>query len=155
LIVRFFAKGPDLIMEGTVAIFLFWLILAICVGAWASSRGHSGFGMFLLSVLLSPLIGFIIEAVRAPNRAEVENREVATGAMKKCPACAELVRAEATKCRYCGEALAVQTVTAQRQCSTCGAVYTSAAAQNCARCGEALGAVASGNDEGAGKAFGG
>jgi hypothetical protein len=71
-------------------IFFGWLILSILVGVYASNRGHSGFGMFLVAVLLSPLIGFLIEAVRAPNVAAKEAEQVQSGAMKKCPACAEL-----------------------------------------------------------------
>ncbi len=86
--------------------FLVWAVLSALVGAWASSRGHSAFGMFLASVLLSPLIGFLIEAIRGKNVLAAEHEAIAVGAMKKCPACAELVRSEAAKCRYCGEVFA-------------------------------------------------
>lgn len=39
---------------------VFWIILAIMVGAFADSRGRSGFGYFLLSAVFSPLLGLII-----------------------------------------------------------------------------------------------
>lgn len=93
---------------------ILWLLFALLVGMYASSKGHSGFGMFLVSVLLSPLIGFLIEAVRNPYAPAIEQAALATGGMKKCWACAELVKAEAVKCRYCGEALpAVNSQTAE------------------------------------------
>lgn len=40
-----------------------WLFFAALVGMFANSRGRSGFGFFLLSALLSPLLGFVIVLV--------------------------------------------------------------------------------------------
>jgi hypothetical protein len=36
------------------------LVFSVVVGAVASSKGRSGFGFFLLSALLSPLVGGIV-----------------------------------------------------------------------------------------------
>ena len=41
-------------------LFLFWLIFAIIVGVWAGSWGRSGFGFFILAVILSPVVTGII-----------------------------------------------------------------------------------------------
>jgi hypothetical protein len=43
--------------------FVIWLLFCIGVGALADSRGRSGFGYFLLSFLLSPLLGLIVVLV--------------------------------------------------------------------------------------------
>lgn len=40
-----------------------WVILAVLVGVFADSRGRSGVGFALLSVLLSPLLGLVIVLV--------------------------------------------------------------------------------------------
>ena len=47
---------------------LFWFFVSILVAAYASSRNRSGFGWFLLSLIISPLITFIFLAI-LPKRA--------------------------------------------------------------------------------------
>jgi hypothetical protein len=49
-----------------MAIVLGWIIFAVIVGIAASARGRSGFGFFLLSLMLSPLIG-ILFVMAMPN----------------------------------------------------------------------------------------
>lgn len=56
-------------------IFVGWLIFAALVGVFANSRGRSGFGFFLLSALLSPLVGFIIVLVIKDLNKEAEVAE--------------------------------------------------------------------------------
>src|SRR4051812_32620788 len=45
--------------EACVGIFLFWLIFSIVIGIGAGARGRNGFGWFLLSVVISPLLALI------------------------------------------------------------------------------------------------
>lgn len=57
-------------------IVVLWLILAIAVGALANSRGRSGVGFFLLSAILSPLLGLIVVLVMSDLTAvEKKDRE--------------------------------------------------------------------------------
>ncbi|EPT1451953.1 hypothetical protein ACVOZ6_003541 [Escherichia coli] len=55
------------------------IVLDILVGVMASSRGRSGFGFFLLSFLLSPLIGLVIllcvRNIAAEDRIKAEKAE--------------------------------------------------------------------------------
>ena len=54
-----------------VEIVFLWIALSIAAGVFASNyRNRSGFGWFFLSLLISPLLGFVFIAVskRLPER---------------------------------------------------------------------------------------
>ena len=80
-----------------------WIILSILCGIYASGKGKSGFGYFLLSVLLSPLIGFIAALISKEDTAKIEKKEMSLGVKRKCPFCAELVKSEAIVCKHCSK----------------------------------------------------
>jgi hypothetical protein len=114
---------------------ILYFIFCIIVGRAASNRGRSGIGYFLISLLLSPLIGFIIilalgenknirrkriyedaairESVASKYRERnsnivfrnVSNNLLADNETKKCPYCAELIKREAIVCRFCNREL--------------------------------------------------
>lgn len=91
-------------------LFLFWLICAVVVGVLASSRGRSGFVWFLLSTLLSPLIGLILVVVlpkvgTAAAARDESGQPITERTHARCPDCRELVRRDASKCKHCGSVL--------------------------------------------------
>lgn len=83
--------------------FYLWVIFAFIIGAYSRNKGGSFLAGFCFSLLLSPLLTALILAVRKPQQEVIEHREIASGNKKRCPYCAEIIRAEATKCRFCGE----------------------------------------------------
>ena len=87
--------------------FFFWFLFSIAVGILGSSKGRSGFGWFLFSMLLSPLLGLIFCAVIS-NLKHPETVASAPETRIKCPACRELVLHDAMKCKHCGITLEPQ-----------------------------------------------
>lgn len=90
-----------------MTVFIFWVLFSVAAGVFASNRGRSGIGWFVLSLLISPLLGLIFVAVMKDlSRPNTTSSQPGPGTHVKCPACAEYVLPEAKVCKHCGAALA-------------------------------------------------
>jgi hypothetical protein len=78
-----------------------WIFCGIVSAAVASSRGRSGCGWLLLGFIFGPF-GFAVALL--PKKESLEG-------LVKCPFCAEMIRAEAVKCKHCGSDIPVSTQT--------------------------------------------
>lgn len=88
------ALGPFEILLITVLIGVFAFVPSLLVGWLASRRGRSGLGFFLLSLLLTPVIGFIVVLL-------VSDRPKPTAYARVCPFCREGIKTQAIVCPHC------------------------------------------------------
>ena len=100
---------------------VFWLLCAIVAAVIANAKGRSGFGWFLIGLLISVFAIILVAAMPAiraePVRAAPDpamrtgdRRVLGPGVAARaepderrpCPECAELIMRQAKKCRFCG-----------------------------------------------------
>jgi hypothetical protein len=78
-----------------VLLLVVWIMCAVAVGEYAEVRRGKDFDVWTVAALLiSPVAAFFILALSDPEFG-------GTSGLKKCPMCAEVVRAEAKICRFC------------------------------------------------------
>ena len=87
-------------------VFIFCLMAGAALAVFASRVGASGVGA-AFTAFLAP-IAALIWALSGKSSAELAIANGAHGDFRKCPSCAEPIRKEAIKCRYCGEAMESQ-----------------------------------------------
>lgn len=85
------------------------LLIAMVIGAIpaaiASSKGQNFFLWYVYGVLLF-IVALIHSLVLPPVMQQVQDqRALQMGELRRCPACAELVRRQAVVCRFCGRDL--------------------------------------------------
>jgi len=84
-----------------IALMVMWGSLSIIAGMAANNKGRSAAIFFLLSVLLSPLVGIMAALIAQPDVESMDNMRLSRGGLKRCPYCAELIRKAAIVCPCC------------------------------------------------------
>lgn len=82
---------------------LVYLVLCILTGVAARNKGRSAWGFALIALILTPVVGLVAVWAVKDLSGRLPDTELNGERLKKCPFCAELIKAEARVCRYCTE----------------------------------------------------
>ena len=84
------------------------ILVAICLGVIpgfiAQSKGRSFVGWWLYGAALF-IVALPHSLIISKDTQKIEREQIAAGTSKKCPFCAEIIKAEARVCRFCGRDL--------------------------------------------------
>jgi len=84
-------------------VFIGAVLIGLIPAAIARSKGRS-FGLWWLYGALLFIVALPHALIMAADKKTLEEKQLSEG-MKKCPHCAELVKQEATVCRFCNREL--------------------------------------------------
>ena len=82
-------------------VIIVWVVLAFVLASKAKYKCRSYWIFFLISLFLSPLIGFILLVI-GDIKKSMERNKIINSKAKTCPFCASVLKIEATICQHCG-----------------------------------------------------
>lgn len=85
-----------------MVVILIYILLLVVLYKVAKNQGKDAIRVVFWSAVLTPIIGVFILLLSRPDQKKVEEYQTRHGDLIKCPECAELIKAEANKCKHCG-----------------------------------------------------
>ncbi|MCX8514462.1 MAG: hypothetical protein RL017_41 [Pseudomonadota bacterium] len=82
---------------------LLYFLLAIAVGVYASGKGKSAYSFLFLSLIFTPLIGWLFALIASPDPSIIRANKLKTGKYFACPYCREVISAKVSNCNFCGK----------------------------------------------------
>ena len=81
--------------------FLVAILIGLIPASIAKSKGRS-FGLWWFYGAMLFIVALPHALIMKPDQGSLDNEALASG-NKKCPSCAEFIKKEALRCRYCGQ----------------------------------------------------
>lgn len=88
-----------------VCVLCIFIYFCHLVADYAQKNGLTYSPIFLLGVITTPVISFIVTLIMASNAKKVQNEYPSCNHDRKCPFCAEYIKMEAVICRFCNRDL--------------------------------------------------
>ena len=83
-----------------LAAILIGIVCGLVSSYLANEKGRNWLVWLIVGFLTGP-IGLILILLWPKDQKTLDQKALFDGELKKCPVCAELVKAEASKCRFC------------------------------------------------------
>ncbi len=123
-----------------------WILFGIGAALAAASKGRNAVGWFFLGLLLGPfaiLFALLTKRLQGTETMKTNPRVTTSPGLpsslsdeqKACPSCAESIKLEAKKCRFCGEKLDEAKVEQDIQTRRDYLTRLSQGEKQCRRCG--------------------
>lgn len=123
-------------MEFIAGFFIVYLLLCFAVASMGETRSIGSGPLFIISILLSPILGFFIALLYPSDdshrRIEANKRGRSANSHKVCPMCAEEVKMAARICKHCNHQFTDYTVDFDNSNETIDKEYE--VVQRCAYC---------------------
>ena len=79
-----------------------YLLLCGLISSYLFNEKGRNWLVWLITGFLTGPIGLILILLWPKDQKTLDQKALFDGELKKCPDCAELVKSEASKCRFCG-----------------------------------------------------